>query len=119
MLAKQVLTTRHSHRSRRDSNRLQVKAIDVTTDSAQTQWSVQALLDLFDVQPDGENRFIAETGPAGEDDRQVVEGTQVLAQAIVAVAKRFPEKSVRSVYAVFARADGRGRACRAGDRRCQ
>ena len=76
----------------------------MTTDSAQTQWTVQALLDLFDVQPDGENRFIAETGPAGEDERQVVEGTQVLAQMIVAAAKRFPEKSVRSVYAVFARA---------------
>ena len=76
----------------------------MTTDSAQTPWSVQGLLDLFDVQRDGENRFIAETGPAGEDERQVVEGTQVLAQAIVAVAKRFPDKSVRSVYAVFARA---------------
>jgi acyl-CoA thioesterase len=76
----------------------------MTTDSAQTPWTVQGLLDLFDVQPDGENRFIAETGPAGEDERQVVEGTHVLAQAIVAVAKRFPDKSVRSVYAVFARA---------------
>ena len=76
----------------------------MTTDSAQTPWSVQGLLDLFDVQPDAENRFIAETGPAGEDERQVVEGTHVLAQAIVAVAKRFPDKSVRSVYAVFARA---------------
>ena len=75
----------------------------MTTDSPQT-WTVQDLLDLFDVQQDGENRFIAETGPAGEDARQVVEGTQVLAQAIVAVAKRFPEKSVRSVSAVFARA---------------
>ena len=76
----------------------------MTTDSAQSAWTVQSLLDLFDVKPDGENRFIAETGPAGEDDRQVVEGTQVVAQAIVAVAKRFPEKSVRSVSAVFARA---------------
>ena len=75
----------------------------MTTDSAQT-WTVQGLLDLFDVQQDGENRFTAETGPAGEDERQVVEGTQVLAQAIVAVAKRFPDKSVRSVSAVFARA---------------
>jgi acyl-CoA thioesterase-2 len=75
----------------------------MTTDSAQP-WTVAGLLDLFDVQQDGENRFIAETGPAGEDQRQVVEGTQVLAQAIVAVAKRFPEKSVRSVSAVFARA---------------
>jgi acyl-CoA thioesterase II len=34
----------------------------------------------------------------------VVEGTQVLAQAIVAVAKRFPDKSVRSAHAVFSRA---------------
>ena len=75
----------------------------MTTDSAQ-QWTVRALLDLFDVQADGENRFIAETGPAGKDERQVVEGTQVLAQMIVAASKRFPEKSVRSVYAVFARA---------------
>src|SRR5690606_28712889 len=37
-------------------------------------------------------------------DRQVVEGTQVLAQAIVAAAKRFEGKSVRSAHAVFARA---------------
>ena len=74
----------------------------MTTDSAQSQWTVEGLLDLFDVQADGPDRFIAQTGIAGDDERQVVEGTQVLAQAIVAVAKRFPEKSVRSVYAVFA-----------------
>lgn len=76
----------------------------MTTDSAQQQWTVDTLLDLFDVRPDGDNRFIAETGPAGEEGRQVVEGTQVLAQVIVAVAKRFEGKSVRSVYAVFSRA---------------
>lgn len=76
----------------------------MTTDSARTPWTVQGLLDLFDVEPDGQDRFVAQTGPAGEDDRQVVEGTQVLAQAIVAAAKRFPDKSVRSVHAVFARA---------------
>ncbi len=75
----------------------------MTTDS-EGQWTVRALLDLFDVAQDGENRFIAEIGPAGDDERMVVEGTQVLAQMIVAAAKRFPEKSVRSVYAVFARA---------------
>jgi acyl-CoA thioesterase II len=75
----------------------------MTTDSTQ-QWTVQALLDLFDVAPDGDDRFIAQTGPAGEDQRQVVEGTQVLAQMIVAAAKRFPQKSVRSAYAVFGRA---------------
>ncbi len=53
----------------------------MTTDSAPTPWTVQSLLDLFDVQSDGENKFTAETGPAGQDDRQVVGGTQVLAQA--------------------------------------
>lgn len=76
----------------------------MTTDADQTQWSVTGLLDLFDARPDGDNRFAADTGLAGADERQVVEGTQVLAQAIVAVAKRFPEKSVRSAHAVFARA---------------
>lgn len=76
----------------------------MTTDSGQTHWSVAGLLDLFDSRPGRDGRFIADTGIAAEDERQVVEGTQVLAQVIVAVAKRFPEKSVRSVHAVFARA---------------
>jgi acyl-CoA thioesterase-2 len=76
----------------------------VATDSAQTGWTVDGLLDLFDVQADGPDRYTAPTGLAGQDERQVVEGTQVLAQAIVAVGKRFPEKSVRSASAVFSRA---------------
>ncbi|HUO38957.1 MAG TPA: acyl-CoA thioesterase domain-containing protein [Mycobacterium sp.] len=76
----------------------------MTTDSDQAQWSVAALLDLFDVTPAGPDRFTGQTGIAGADERQVVEGTQVLAQAIVAAAKRFPDKSVRSAHAVFARA---------------
>ncbi|ART70384.1 acyl-CoA thioesterase II [Mycobacterium dioxanotrophicus] len=69
-----------------------------------TQWTVQMLLDLFDAEPVGENRFVVQTGIADADERQVVEGTQILAAAVVAVAKRFPDKSVRSVHAVFARA---------------
>ncbi|EKF23938.1 thioesterase-like superfamily protein [Mycolicibacterium hassiacum DSM 44199] len=76
----------------------------MTTESAQTHWTLQALLDLFDARPDGDNRFVADPGLAGEDERQVVEGTQVLAQAIVAASKRFPDKTVRSAHAVFARA---------------
>jgi acyl-CoA thioesterase II len=76
----------------------------LTTESEQTEWTVQGLLDLFDVQSDGDDRFIGATGIAVGDERQVVEGTQVLAQAIVAVAKRFPDKSVRSAHAVFSRA---------------
>ena len=77
---------------------------DLTTESEQTEWTVEGLLDLFDVQADGDDRFTGVTGIAGDDERQVVEGTQVLAQAIVAVANRFPDKSVRSAHAVFSRA---------------
>ncbi|WP_217158225.1 acyl-CoA thioesterase [[Mycobacterium] fortunisiensis] len=62
------------------------------------------LLDLFDAEPAGENRFTVPSGLAGVDERQVVEGTQILGAAIVAAAKRFPEKSIRSAHAVFARA---------------
>ena len=76
----------------------------MTTESEQTHWSVAGLLDLFDAHADGPDRFTAETGIAGADERQVVEGSQVLAQVIVAVAKRFPDKSVRSTHAVFSRA---------------
>jgi acyl-CoA thioesterase len=76
----------------------------MTTESDRAQWTVAGLLDLFDVEPAEDDTFVGKTGIAGADERQVVEGTQVLAQAIVAVAKRFPEKSVRSAYAVFARA---------------
>jgi acyl-CoA thioesterase-2 len=79
----------------------------MTTDS-ETQWSVAGLLELFDVMPDGPDRFTGETGLVADDERQVVEGTQVLAQAIVAAAKRFPDKSVRSAHAVFARAIAAG-----------
>jgi acyl-CoA thioesterase II len=76
----------------------------MTTEPEQTQWTVAGLLELFDVQPDGPDHFIGQTGIAGTDERQVVEGTQVLAQAIVAAAKRFPDKSARSAQAVFSRA---------------
>lgn len=77
----------------------------MATESAQTHWSVAGLLNLFDIRPgEGPDRFSGDTGLAGDDERQVVEGTQVLAQAVVAVAKRFPDKSVRSAHAVFARA---------------
>ena len=76
----------------------------LTTESEQTEWTVQGLLDLFDVQADAPDLFTGATGIAGDDERLVVEGTQIVAQAIVAVAKRFPDKSVRSVHAVFSRA---------------
>lgn len=76
----------------------------MTTDSEQAQWSVDGLLELFQVRAEGVDRFTADTGIAGHDGRQVVEGTQVVAQAIMAVASRFEGKSVRSAHAVFSRA---------------
>lgn len=76
----------------------------MTTESNAVLWSLGDLLDLFEVAADGPDRFVGETGLAGADDRQVVEGTQVVAQAIVAVGKRFEDKSIRSVHAVFSRA---------------
>ncbi|MGY4708546.1 acyl-CoA thioesterase [Mycolicibacterium sp. CBM1] len=76
----------------------------MTAESDEAQWTVGRLLDLFEVDGDGTDRFVAQTGLAGADERQVVEGTQVLAQVIVAAAKRFEGKSIRSVHSVFARA---------------
>ena len=76
----------------------------MTAEPPQTNWTLGLLLDLFEVQPDGSDRFIGKSGHGAADERQVVEGTQVLAQAIVAAAKRFEGKSVRSVHAVFTRA---------------
>jgi acyl-CoA thioesterase II len=76
----------------------------MTTEAAEGEWTVQGLLELFDVEQTGPDTFTGRTGVVGEDARQVVEGTQVLAQAVVAVGKRFEGKSVRSAYAVFARA---------------
>ena len=83
----------------------------MTTESQSALWTLQDLLDLFDVPFDGsENDHAPTRGCAGADDRQVVEGTQVLAQAIVAVAKRFPDKSVRSATRGVRRAVMVGRA---------
>lgn len=76
----------------------------MTTETTEGEWTVSGLLDLFDVERAGDDAFVGRTGFAGEDARQVVEGTQVLAQAIVAVGRRFAGKSVRSASAVFARA---------------
>lgn len=76
----------------------------MSVEPEQVAWSLGGLLELFDVTAEGTDRFIGATGLVGADDRQVVEGTQVLAQAIVAAAKRFPDKSVRSAHAVFSRA---------------
>jgi acyl-CoA thioesterase len=76
----------------------------MNSSAGQSSWSVSGLVALFDTPaPQEGDTWAAETGVAGADERQVVEGTQVMGQAIVAVTKRLAGKAVRSVQAVFGR----------------
>nr|WP_090345404.1 DUF427 domain-containing protein [Mycolicibacterium malmesburyense]CRL77723.1 acyl-CoA thioesterase [Mycolicibacterium malmesburyense] len=60
------------------------------------------LVRLIDVEPRGDNHFV---GPAhGPTQRDVVEGGQLLAEAIVAVSKTLPEQRVTSASMVFLKA---------------
>lgn len=60
------------------------------------------LVRLIDVQPTDANTFV---GPAhGPAARDVVEGGQLLAEAIVAVSKRLPQQRVTSASIVFVKA---------------
>ncbi|MET9214079.1 MULTISPECIES: acyl-CoA thioesterase [unclassified Nocardia] len=63
--------------------------------------SVSRMLRIFDVEPDGPTGF---TGVSDGGSRHVVDGTQLLAQSLVATAKVLPDKVVRSAHAVFTRA---------------
>lgn len=60
--------------------------------------SLEWMLEIFDVEPDGRRGY---RGTSDGGVRKVVDGSQVLAQAIVAAAKSFPELCVRSARAVF------------------
>ena len=40
----------------------------VSEESGQAEWTVQGLLDLFDVRADGQDRFFGDTGIAGGDE---------------------------------------------------
>lgn len=62
--------------------------------------SIARMLEVFDVQPVGERRFTGESDGGG---RRVVDGSQLLAQAIVACSKTFPHHTARSAHAVFFR----------------
>jgi acyl-CoA thioesterase-2 len=62
--------------------------------------SVAGMLRIFDVEPAGDHRF---TGVSDGGTRRVVDGSQLLAQAIVAGSKTFPHHTARSAHAVFVR----------------
>ncbi len=64
------------------------------------------MLDIFDVQPTGPGSFV---GGSDGGTRRVVDGSQLLAQAVVAAAKTTRGRSVRSANATFCRAVDPGR----------
>jgi len=62
--------------------------------------SVAEMLDIFDVEPTDNFSYV---GNSDAGTRDVIDGSQLLAQAIVAAAKSWPDRSVRSAHAVFPR----------------
>jgi acyl-CoA thioesterase-2 len=60
--------------------------------------SVAAMLDVFDVEQVGTGRY---RGEHDVGERSVVDGSQVLAQSIVAATRSCPGKVVRSAHAIF------------------
>jgi acyl-CoA thioesterase II len=62
--------------------------------------TLQNMMAVFDVEPVGEHRY---RGTSDGGSRRVVDGSQLLAQAIVASSKSVPRHSVRTAYAVFFR----------------
>lgn len=65
-----------------------------------TESTLARMVAIFDVDPvdSGRTRFAGDSDGGG---RQVVDGSQILAQSIVAAGKAFPEHTVRSAQAMF------------------
>jgi acyl-CoA thioesterase II len=75
---------------------------DVNITRFPTWGEASDLIELIDVQPNGPDRFV---GPPYRDKtRNVVEGGQFLAQAIVAASKTMPGQRVTSAYMTFLKA---------------
>jgi uncharacterized protein (DUF427 family)/acyl-CoA thioesterase len=74
-------------------------ALATTTNSFPVWGDAADLLRLIDVEPAGDGRFV---GPPYRDvSRNVVEGGQMLAQAIVASAKTIPDQRVTTAHMIF------------------
>jgi acyl-CoA thioesterase len=94
-----------------DADRVRVELVDgvegddsrdVTIKRFPTWGDAADLLDVLDVRPDGECRYV---GVARADHRRpVVEGSQMLGQAIVAAGRHAPGRRVVSAHLVFPRA---------------
>ncbi len=76
--------------------------IEVEGRGASTVGDLAELLEAFDVYPLGGGRFLAQC--LDGRGRDVVDGSQILAQSIVAACKSLPGKSVKSAHMIFSRA---------------
>jgi acyl-CoA thioesterase-2 len=74
---------------------------DVTVKRFPTWGDATNLIDLLDVHPEGGGRYVSATQPNPR--RPVVEGSQILGQAIVAAARQAPGRRVVSAHAMFLR----------------
>ncbi len=88
--------------------RLRVVVVDTWPDGTDVatrfpQWGTAAeLVRLMDVEPSGDGRYL---GPAyGDTARDVVEGGQMLGEAIVAASKTIPGQRVTSISMIFSKA---------------
>lgn len=76
-----------------------------------TESTLEELIAVLDVDPldSGRRRFVSGGDGAGSDsgatgagrERRVVDGSRILAQAVVAAGKAFPDRTVRSAHALF------------------
>jgi acyl-CoA thioesterase-2 len=76
--------------------------VEAEGETASQVGDLAELLDAFDPYPLGEGRFLARN--LDGRGRDVVDGSQMLAQSIVAACKCVPGKSVKSAHMVFSRA---------------
>jgi acyl-CoA thioesterase II len=77
---------------------------DVTTKRFPTWGDVSHLVDVMDVRPTDDTNLSFVTVARSDERRPVVEGSQMLGQAIVAAGRRAPERRVVSASMIFLRA---------------
>ena len=99
-----------------DHERIRVEVLDampggaaaVTVKAFPTWGDASDLIDLLDVQPDGAGGFVSSSKTDWR--RPVVEGSQLLGQAIVAASRHRPDRRVVSAHMVFTRPADAARA---------
>jgi acyl-CoA thioesterase II len=87
-----------------DTERVRVEVLDGDFGAKRfpTWGDASDLIDMMDVRPEGEGRFVSTVHSDGR--RPVVEGSQMLGQAIVAAGRLHPERRVVSAGMLFLRA---------------